>query len=290
MVEPSELAGDCDRCVGLCCVALPFAASSDFGHDKPAGVPCDNLLADHRCGIHDRLSVNGYRGCVAYDCFGAGQKVTRTTFAGRDRRDDPSLVARMTAVFPVVRQLHEMLRHLHEALGVARQHVPAAVPEAESLLSRTDALTRLGEADLLALDVAGHRVGVGDLLARVSVAARERSEGEVRGRRGRGRGADGYRDADLIGRSLRGADLARADLRGSRLIGADLTGADLRGADLLGADLRGADLTDADLTGALFVTQPQLEAARGSARTTLPGSATRPHHWSDRPVDRAAQP
>ncbi|MGY4928813.1 pentapeptide repeat-containing protein, partial [Streptomyces sp. 900105755] len=28
--EPARLRGDCARCFGLCCVALPFAASADF--------------------------------------------------------------------------------------------------------------------------------------------------------------------------------------------------------------------------------------------------------------------
>ncbi|MFH9589179.1 pentapeptide repeat-containing protein [Streptomyces luteogriseus] len=54
----------------------------------------------------------------------------------------------------------------------------------------------------------------------------------------------------------------------------------MRGADLIGADLRDTDLTDADLTGAFFLTQPQVNAARGSAGTRLPGSVTRPGHWT----------
>ncbi|MDX3070493.1 pentapeptide repeat-containing protein, partial [Streptomyces sp. ND04-05B] len=36
----------------------------------------------------------------------------------------------------------------------------------------------------------------------------------------------------------------------------------------------------ADLTGAFFPTQPQLQAARGSAGTRLPASLTRPGHWT----------
>ena len=34
-----DLSGDCARCFGLCCVALPFTASADFARDKPAGTP-----------------------------------------------------------------------------------------------------------------------------------------------------------------------------------------------------------------------------------------------------------
>ena len=86
--------------------------------------------------------------------------------------------------------------------------------------------------------------------------------------------------ADLLGADLRGADLRAADLRGAYLIAADLCSADLRTADLLGADLRDADLADADLTGALFLTQPQLNAARGNAGTRIPAALRRPDHWT----------
>ena len=37
------LRADCGSCFGLCCVALPFAASADFAVDKAAGQPCANL-------------------------------------------------------------------------------------------------------------------------------------------------------------------------------------------------------------------------------------------------------
>ncbi len=70
-----RLQADCENCFGLCCVALPFAASADFAIDKDAGKPCENLQSDFRCGIHNSLRQRGFRGCTVYDCFGAGQKV-----------------------------------------------------------------------------------------------------------------------------------------------------------------------------------------------------------------------
>jgi len=39
----ADLRADCDRCLGLCCIASAFAASADFGLDKPAGRPCPEL-------------------------------------------------------------------------------------------------------------------------------------------------------------------------------------------------------------------------------------------------------
>ncbi|MEU1003920.1 pentapeptide repeat-containing protein [Streptomyces tibetensis] len=267
--EQAELRGDCERCFGLCCVALPFAASADFAVDKAAGTPCRNLREDHRCGIHARLRQKGFTGCTVYDCFGAGQQVSQITFGGQDWRTGPPERARhMFDVFPVVRQLHELLWYLTEALTL-----PAARPvhaELREALEKTEELTGGTPEELAALDVAAHRQEVNVLLLRTSELARAGFKGRKKDRRG----------ADLMGARLKGADLRGACLRGAYLIAADLTGADLRGADLIGADLRDADLTDADLTGAFFLTQPQVNAARGSAGTRLPGSVTRPGHWT----------
>ncbi|MFI5874711.1 pentapeptide repeat-containing protein [Streptomyces sp. NPDC051445] len=269
--DRTGLRGDCGNCFGLCCVALPFARSADFAIDKPAGRPCPNLDEDHRCGIHARLRQSGFTGCTVYDCFGAGQKVSQVTFGGRDPRTAPPGDARrMSEVFPVVRQLHELLWYLTEALGLA-----AARPlhgELRSSLAKTEELTRLTPDELAALDVPAHRQTVNVLLLRTSELVRAGVRGRGKERRG----------ADLVGARLRGADLRGANLRGACLIAADLTGADLRGADLIGADLRDTDLTDADLTGAFFLTEPQLNAARGSAATRLPESVARPAHWTAR--------
>ncbi|GGR91670.1 MULTISPECIES: pentapeptide repeat-containing protein [Streptomyces] len=275
--DPADLRGDCAQCFGLCCVALPFARSADFAADKPAGTPCSNLRDDHRCGIHARLRQQGFTGCTVYDCFGAGQKVSQVTFGGRDWRGAPKEHARrMFDVFPVVRQLHELLCYLTEALGL-----PAAAPvhpELRGALEHTERLTRQGPEELAALDVAAHRQEVNVLLLRTSELVRAGATGKGKGK-GKAKGKD-RRGADLIGARLRGADLRGASLRGACLIAADLTGADLREADLIGADLRDADLTDADLTGAFFLTQPQVNSARGGAGTRLPASVTRPAHWT----------
>ncbi len=268
-LDPAGLRGDCANCFGLCCVALPFAASADFPVDKRAGTPCRNLQDDHRCGIHTRLRERGWSGCTVYDCFGAGQRVSQVTFGGQDWRTGPAEHARrMFDVFPVVRQLHELLWYLTQALTL-----PAARPVhagLRRLLRKTEDLAAGTPKELSALDVGPHRQEVGMLLLRASELTRANLRGRRKDRRG----------ADLVGARLQGADLRGISLRGTYLIAADLTGADLRGADLLGADLRDADLTDADLTGAIFLTQPQVNAARGSGGTKLPGALERPAHWA----------
>jgi uncharacterized protein YjbI with pentapeptide repeats len=119
------------------------------------------------------------------------------------------------------------------------------------------------------LYVSAHRDRVNALLLRTSERVRAGVRDRPLDRRG----------ANLIGARLSGADLRGASLRGTLLIGADLRGADLFRADLTGADLRGANLCGTDLSGAIFLTQAQLAAATGDARTRLPGALTRPTHW-----------
>jgi uncharacterized protein YjbI with pentapeptide repeats len=277
-----RLRGDCERCVGLCCVAPVFHASADFAIDKDAGKPCPNLQADSRCGIHTSLRVRGFGGCVVYDCFGAGQQVTQVTFGGRDWRGDPPTATRMFEVFAIMRQLHELLWYLTEAVALT-----ASGPLRDELrvaLGETDLLTQQGPDAIVRVNVPALRSGVNELLLRASALIRA---GGVGGRGAGGRGAGGRgaggldrRGADLAGADLRRVDLRAASLRGATLIGADLRGANLELADLTGADLRGADLRGADLRQAIFVTQSQVEAARGDVRTSLPPSLTPPERWS----------
>ncbi|ARU60358.1 hypothetical protein CBW65_04225 [Tumebacillus avium] len=267
MAGQLSLKDDCEQCFGLCCVALPFAATSDFAVDKDGGEPCRNLQANFRCGVHDTLRKRGYRGCTVYECFGAGQKVSQVTYNGQDWRSAPESAGQMFAVFPVMRQLHELLRYLDEAMSLETARELQA--ELSAAFEATERLTLLGAEELLQVDVAVHRADVNVLLLRTSERVREGMKGQQMNRRG----------ADLIGAKLRKADLRGANLRGAYLIAADLRGADMRQADLIGADLRDADLSGANLTGSLFLTQSQLNSAKGDADTQLPPTLTRPAHW-----------
>ncbi|MEV6957697.1 pentapeptide repeat-containing protein [Streptomyces sp. NPDC051207] len=265
--HPDGLRADCGNCFGLCCVALPFARSADFAVDKAAGTPCASLQADFRCGIHAGLRERGFSGCTVFDCFGAGQKVSQVTFGGTDWRRAPESAGAMFAVFPVMRQLHELLHYVTEALGLG----PARPVHAELRRARRrlDGLTRGSAESIVALDVNALRGEVNRLLLRASELVRAQVPGRRRDHRG----------ADLMGARLAGADLRGASLRGALLVAADLRKADLRTADLIGADLRDADLRGADLTGSIFLTRARLNAARGDATTRLPTGLDRPAHW-----------
>jgi uncharacterized protein YjbI with pentapeptide repeats len=257
----ADLRADCGSCYGLCCVALTFSKSADFAIDKAAGEPCPNLDDGFRCGIHSKLRSKGFQGCTVYDCFGAGQKISRQ--AGSSWREQPE--QKLFEALPIMRQLHELLWYLAEALEL--QQTSAIHPQLRMASERIEKLTLA--PDVTTVDLVGERAKVNELLLQTSTLVRGNT---VNNKERRG--------ADLFGAKLRGADLRSANLRGAYLIAADLREADLRQADLIGADLRDTRLEGADLTGSLFLTQSQVNAARGDARTKLPPTVIRPSHWT----------
>lgn len=267
MTSRAALRADCGRCFAICCVAPAFSRSSQFAIDKPAGVACPHLAVDHRCSIHSRLCDEGFPGCTAYDCFGAGQRLAQVTFGGRDWRTHAEVRAPMMAALLIMRGLHELLWYLTEALDLStsdpvRRALAAARTTVEEAASSPPEL-------LLETDLERLRVAAAPLLREASWLARADLGG-----------ADHAGD-DLSGADLRGADLRGVSFRGALLMGARLAGADLNRADLLAADLRGADLSGAHLSDALFLTRTQLGGARGDRRTTLPIGLDRPAHWVD---------
>ncbi|MCY8717796.1 pentapeptide repeat-containing protein [Bacillus sp. S10C12M] len=265
-----SLRADCQHCFGLCCVALPYAKSADFAFDKDGGTPCRNLQSNYQCSIHKDLREKGFRGCSAYECFGAGQKVSQITYEGKDWRTNPETANEMFDIFSIIQQLHEMLWYFHEALSI-----DIAKPihrELRTCFEKIDKLTRLSKENLLALQVHEHRAEVNEWLLKTSELVRAQAR-NIKLPKKISRGSV------LIGAKLKGLDLRGANLRGALLIAADLRKADLRMTDFIGADMRDADLSGADLTGSIFLTQAQVNAANGDANTKLPPSLRIPAHW-----------
>jgi hypothetical protein len=252
------LVADCGSCFALCCVLLPFQAVSGFGIDKPGGVPCPNLAGDDRCRIHATLREDGWTGCSTFDCFGAGQQVSQVTYGGVSWREHDNL-GEMAAVLSVMRVLHEMLTHLLEV--DRRSPEPAAAELATEIVRMTGSTPN----ELLDIDLDYLHDRVGAVLG--SASARLRS-------------GPSYRSRDLAGQDLRAVALCDADLRGALLIAADLRGLGLGRADLLGADLRDTDVRGADLSETLFLSQSQVNAARGDGRARIPERLARPSHWA----------
>ncbi|WP_246098303.1 pentapeptide repeat-containing protein [Rhodococcus spelaei] len=225
--------------------------------------------------MHEGLRSRGFRGCTVFDCFGAGQVVSQRLFSGHSWRERPDTQQPMFSAFKIMKQLHEMLWYLSEAQ--VRTYDPDAAQDARELASVITALTRDSLAELFSVDVDALHTAVRAILIEVSEEVRASYFAEV-GHLDPSLGAG----ADLAGAHLRARSLCGADLRGSCLIAADLRGSDLTAVDLLGADLRDARLAGADLSAALYLTQPQVNAAKGNADTRLPAGVSAPPHWRRR--------
>lgn len=261
-----ELKAHCEKCFGLCCIALYFSASEGFPTNKEAGKPCINLQPDFTCAVHKNLRNKGLKGCTAYDCLGAGQKIAQVTFSGHDWRNEPECAKKMFDAFLIMRQLHEMLWYLTEASTLQKDnHMKEDI---NSLLDDTKNLTLLDADSLLALDIETHRTKVNMLLKNTSELVRSKVH----------RNTSSHR-MDYFGSDLRKTNLRGADLRGSCLIAANLRGVDLSFADLIGADLRDADLSGANLSNSIFLTQAQINTAKGDSHTKLPRMVVRPSYW-----------
>ncbi len=135
----SILSPDCKSCAALCCVCLAFDKSDDFPIDKPNGEVCPQLSEGQTCKIYEEREQQGYRGCMHFDCQGAGQRVTQEVFGGRNWRDNPKLLDPMTRAFVIMLKIHELLSLLQAA---------SRLPLTDEEIDRYDGLlTDLNPAD-----------------------------------------------------------------------------------------------------------------------------------------------
>ncbi|WP_234124893.1 pentapeptide repeat-containing protein [Clostridium hydrogenum] len=266
-----ELKIDCEKCFGLCCTALYFSASEGFPNNKDAGKPCINLQSDFTCSVHKKLSDKGLKGCTAYDCFGAGQKLAQVTFKGQSWRENKESANKMFEAFLIMRQLHEMMWYLIEAFNLQTNN--EVKKDISLLIEETERFTILDVDLLVAVDVEAHRDKVNLLLRNTSELIRAKAHS--------GNKKTNCHRTDYFGKDLRKANLRGADLRGACLIAANLRGVDLSSADLIGADLRDTDFSGANLANSIFLTQAQINAAKGDLRTRLPKMIVKPSNWKD---------
>ncbi len=267
-----SLKADCSKCFGLCCTALNIVASSDFAINKPAETPCPNLQTDYLCKIHKDLSNKGFRGCTVFDCLGAGQKVSQGTFNGQSWKENPPIANKMFRVFPIMEQLYEMIAFIAEALTYRIS--PALQNKLKKQLEELQGLTDQDADSLLSLNILRCRLPVNELLLETSDFIRNELSSKVFKIKKKN-----YRGVDWVGKNVKGKDLRTADFRGAYLIAADLRNADLRGVDFIGADLRDVNLGGANLSTSMFLTQMQINSAKGNHQTVLPPHIQRPSHW-----------
>ena len=103
------LEADCANCLGLCCIGYSFQVGENYAFDKPMFVHCSNLTEDYRCCIHEQLSAKGMHGCIAYNCFGAGQRSCQRVDADVDWHKRPDAAKILFQVFFKLKDLHQVM-------------------------------------------------------------------------------------------------------------------------------------------------------------------------------------
>lgn len=143
----ADLVSDCGNCAAVCCVATAFEASEDFACDKPAGKRCRHLEPHDRCAIHAERIERGFAGCMSFECYGAGPRITRA-FAG----------AAPTDLFHQLCALHELRWLVAGALSMCPQHALGLRAELARASEELAAITleQLGELDLRSLHANTH--------------------------------------------------------------------------------------------------------------------------------------
>jgi uncharacterized protein YjbI with pentapeptide repeats len=262
-----ELKIDCSNCCGICCIALYCSKAEGFPADKEAGTPCKNLMPDFRCRAHTKLPQLKLKGCMAFDCMGAGQKVTQNIFGGANWHTSPQYEEQMFQGFFKVYQLHQMLWYLMD--GKCILSAEPLTEEIVALIDENRRMTGLSPDEILMLNLDAYQADVNHVLKEISALVRFELNLPD----------DGKHTTDYIGKNFNKANLRGKDFSMSLLIAANLESCNLYGANFLGADLRDANLNDADLSQSIFLTQMQINSAKGSRGTKLPSTLTYPETW-----------
>lgn len=261
-----ELKIDCSKCSGLCCVALFFSKMDGFPEDKTAGIPCVNLQNDFKCKIHSELIKRKMRGCIGYDCFGAGQKVTQVIYNSSNWRTEPPKAQEMYDVFLAIFQLHQILDFLAEAKTI----IPARAlwGDIKVLIKEGREVCNSTPQYILAYDIEKYKGQVNETLKKVSNLIRANYNPIKE-----------EHNKNFIGKSYKEKNLSGKDFTMSLLIAADFEKCSFHGANFLGADTRDTNFSSADLSEAVFLTQGQVNSAKGNSHTKLPVNLCRPTTW-----------
>lgn len=172
------------------------------------------------------------------------------------------------AFLPVV-QIQQILWYLKEA-----RCLTAALPmekQIEELVGEGEAISEKSPKELLSYDTSPFCSKAGELMKELS-----RRISNAPGTRPGGTSCKNYMGKDLHGKNLAGTDFSM-----SYLIAANLEKSNLSGANFLGADMRDANIKNTDLSQSLFLTQMQINPAKGNLGTKLPDYIVRPEGWRD---------
>ncbi len=257
---------DCANCSGLCCVALFFSKVDGFPINKSAGYPCINLLKDYRCKIHPELESRKMKGCIGYDCLGAGQHVTQVIYKGNTWSDTPDKSTEIFDVFTAVFDLFQIRYYLEESLLIITAQ--SLEKPLKSLIDENNNVCKGSPDDILSFDLEEYRDRANTVLKQVCKLLGENLN------------TDTHKiPKSFFGGIFKGKNMSGADLSAKLLIAADFENCLFNGTVLLGSDTRDTNFNNADLSQAVFLTQGQINSAKGNRNTKLPPYLDYPSTW-----------
>lgn len=262
--EPMK--SDCSKCSGLCCTALFFSKIDGFPKDKSAGVPCINLLEDYKCKIHTQLEHLNMKGCIGYDCFGAGQQVTEIIYKGETWKELPKQLSEIFDVFTALFQMHQIRYFLTEASLLT--FTGPFKKDIQNLTEENIQISNSSPRDILSADIEEYRRKVNGVLRKVCNLLQKTLHSE-----------NVSCPKDFLGKSFRGKDMSGLDFSTKLLIAADFSDCIFNGTMFLGADTRDTNFSGADLREAVFLTQGQINSAKGTYNTKIPEHLDYPPTW-----------
>ena len=101
------------------------------------------------------MARQGFQGCAEYQCYGAGQKVTKKIYGGRTWLSHPELAERIFRTYFIVKALHELLSYLNEAEEMCADTMVRAKIEERRV--ELESLTTAREETLNATDIDDHK-------------------------------------------------------------------------------------------------------------------------------------
>lgn len=256
----------CDECSGLCCVALYFSKYDGFPADKAAGIPCSHLDNCFRCAIHKELRSKHMKGCLAYDCSGAGQLVTQL-YGAENWKSNPCVAGEELDVFVKSFYLQQILLYMSEVMTL--QPAEDLWEEANTFSDELHLLLKSSPQEILDFDMEFFRTKVNVLLNKVWTKVKKQV----------GSSKEYKTKKDFMGHNFKKSKLIGCDFSSSLLIAANFEGCDLTGCNFLGADMRDTNIKNADLSESIFLTQGQINAAIGNLNTRIPKHLNLPSVW-----------